>query len=136
APGFRYPGTADFWLPFNAAPPPDVPVAQFQANRNNYIYYVVGKLKPGVPFPRAEAQMRLIADTLARQYADNRVKTVSVVPLQERVTGSVRMTFWVLMSAVVVLWIIACANIANLLFARAVGRTREIALRSALGAGR
>jgi predicted permease len=79
--------------------------------------------------------MRTIGDTLARQYAENRVKTVALVPLQERITGSVRLTLWALMSAVDVVWLIACANIANLLLARAGGRTREIALRSALGAG-
>ena len=136
APGFRYPGAAELWFPFNAQPPPHVSAAQLQANRANYIYQVVGKLKAGVPFPRAEAQMRSIGDNLAKEFAENRVKTVSLVPLQDRLTGSVRVTLWVLMSAVGVLWLIACANIANLLLARATGRTHEIALRAALGAGR
>ncbi|HET9220672.1 MAG TPA: ADOP family duplicated permease, partial [Terriglobia bacterium] len=75
-------------------------------------------------------------DTLALEYPENRVKSVTLVPLQERITGSVQTTLWVLMSAVGVLWLIACANIANLLLGRAVARTGEIALRSALGAGR
>jgi predicted permease len=135
-PGFRYPGAADIWLSLNASPAAHVPEAQLRANRNSYQYQIAGKLKTGVPFARAEAQMRTIGDTLARQYAENRVKTVSLVPLQERITGSVRATLWALMSAVSVLWLIACANIANLLLARAAGRTREIALRAALGAGR
>jgi predicted permease len=136
APGFRYPGAADFWLPFNAEPPTHVSAAQIEAWRANYIYQVAGKLKPGVPFTRAEAQMRSIGDNLAREYAENRVKTVILVPLQDRLTGSVRATLWVLMGAVGVLWLIACANIANLLLAGATGRTHEIALRAALGAGR
>ena len=85
---------------------------------------------------RAQAQMRTIGDTLARQYPENRLKTVTLIPLQERLTGNLQATLWVLMSAVGVVWLIACANIANLLLARAAGRTREIALRAALGAGR
>ena len=80
--------------------------------------------------------MRTIGDTLARQYPENRLKTVTLIPLQERLTGNLQVTLWVLMSAVGVVWLIGCANIANLLLARAAGRTREIALRAALGAGR
>jgi predicted permease len=136
APGFRYPGETDFWLSYNPQPAPHVTAAQIQASRANYSNQAVGKLKPGVSFMRAEAQMRTIGDTLAREYPENRVKSVALVPLQERITGSVQTTLWVLMSAVSVLWLIACANIASLLLGRAAARTREIALRSALGAGR
>ena len=80
--------------------------------------------------------MRTIGDALARQYPENRLKTVSLIPLQERLTGNLQATLWVLMGAVGVVWLIGCANIANLLLARAASRTREIALRAALGAGR
>ena len=80
--------------------------------------------------------MRTIGDALARQYPEDRLKAVRVIPLQERLTGNLQATLWVLMSAVGVVWVIGCANIANLLLARAASRTREIALRAALGAGR
>ena len=128
AQGFRYPGATDIWAPMrptNHAP-----------NRSDHPYQAVGKLKGDVDLTRAQAQMRTIGDTLARQYPENRVKRATVIPLQERLTGNLRATLWVLMSAVGVVWLIGCANIANLLLARAAGRTREIALRAALGAGR
>ena len=128
APGFRYPGATDIWAPMrptNHAP-----------NRSDHPYQAVGKLKGDVDVTRAQAQMRIIGDTLARQYPENRFKRVTVIPLQERLTGNLQATLWVLMSAVGVVWLIGCANIANLLLARAAGRTREIALRAALGAGR
>ena len=125
-PGFRYPGSTDIWSPMrptNHAP-----------NRSDHPYQSVGKLKEKRT-SRAQAQMRPLA-TLAGQYPENRFKTATVIPLQQRLTGSLEATLWVLMSAVGVVWLIGCANIANLLLARAAGRTREIALRAALGAGR
>ncbi len=127
APGFRYPGATDVWAPW--------PISG-DAPRNLHNYHAVGKLKPGVDLTRAEAEMRTIGDNLAQRYAENRLKTVTLTPLQERLTGNLQVTLWVLMSAVGLVWLIGCANIANLLLARAAGRTREIALRAALGAGR
>jgi predicted permease len=105
-------------------------------SRNLHNYQAVGKLKPGVDLTRAQAEMRTIGDRLARQYPENRLKTVTLIPLQERLTGSLQLTLWMLMSAVAVVWLIGCANTATLLLARTAGRTREIALRAALGAGR
>jgi len=127
APGFRYPGAADLWAPWRTT--------SGGTNRSEHNYQAVGKLKGGVDLTRAQAQMRTIGDTIARQYPENRLKTVTLIPLQERLTGNVQVMLWVLMGAVIVVLLIACANIANLLLARAVVRTREIALRAALGAG-
>jgi len=127
-PGFRYPGSADLWVPSNTA--------SGGTNRAQHYYQAVGKLKPDVGLAQAQVELRTIAGNLARQYPENRVKTVSLIPLQELLTGNLKTTLWVLMSAVSVVWLIGCANIANLLLARATGRTREIALRTALGASR
>jgi predicted permease len=128
APGFRYPGFTDLWAPH---PPDGGP-----NRRGNHDYHAVGKLKDGVDLTRAQTQMRTIGDALSRQYPQNRLKTVNLIPLQERLTGNLEATLWVLMGAVAVVWLIGCANIANLLLARAAARTREITLRAALGAGR
>ncbi len=135
AEGFHYPRTADLWVPFNPELSPDTSDAMIQDQRANMAYQAIGRLGPTVPFARAQAELRTIGDNIARQYAQNRVKTVALVPLQERLTGNVRATLWILMSAVGFLWLIACANIANLLLAQAAGRSREIALRASLGAG-
>ena len=128
APGFRYPGVTDLWARLSPDGDPH--------DRGNHDYTAVGKLKAGADLGRAQAQMRTIGDALARQYPENRLKTVSLTPLQERLTGNLQATLWALMGAVGVVWLIGCANIANLLLARAASRTREIALRAALGAGR
>jgi putative ABC transport system permease protein len=124
--GFSYPGTTDLWSPWRTS----------RTNRSASDFHVVGKLKAGVDLTRAQAQMRTIGDNLARRYPENRLKTVTLIPLQERLTGNVQVMLWVLLGAVLVVLLIACANIANLLLARAAVRTREIALRASLGAGR
>ena len=128
APGFRYPGATDIWLPWRTS--------NGGTNRSNHNYHAVGKLRSGIDLRQAQRQMRSIGDGLARQYPENRLKTVTVIPLQARLTGNLQTTLWVLMSAVGVVWLIGCANIASLLLARTEARAREIALRAALGAGR
>jgi putative ABC transport system permease protein len=128
APGFRYPDAADLWIPWRTE--------SGGTDRSNANYHAVAKLKPGVDLSRAQAEMQMIGGRLASRYPENRFKSVVVTPLQERLTGDVRKMLWVLMGAVFVVLLIACANIANLLLARAAARTREIALRASLGAGR
>ena len=127
-PGFRYPNDSDIWMPWGTA-------AQ-ETQRGHHVYHAVGKLASGVSLAHAQAQLRAIGEVLAQQYPEDRLKAVTVIPLQERLTGRLESTLWVLMSAVGVVWIIGCTNIANLLLARAASRRRELALRAALGAGR
>jgi putative ABC transport system permease protein len=125
--GFHYPEATSIWAPA-ARPDP--------ANRVRRDYQVIGKLKTGVSVATARTQMQTIGDRLARQYPEDRFTTVSLTPLQERLTGNVRSTLWILMGAVSLVLLIACANIANLQLARSTARIHEIALRAALGAGR
>jgi predicted permease len=127
-PGFRYPGATDLWAPLGVDGDPH--------DRGRQDLHAVGKLKTGMSLERGQAQTRILSATLAQQFPENRLKSVSLTPLQERLTGTLQATLWTLMSAAVLVWLIGCANIANLLLARAAGRTREIALRAALGAGR
>ncbi len=97
----------------------------------------IGRLKPGVTLAQAQADLDVIMNSLSKQYPDtNKYWIVRVISEQYRMTRTIRPALFVMMIAVGFVLLIACVNVANLLLARATARTREIAIRAALGAGR
>jgi len=125
--GFKYPRATDIWFPSGVVP---------EAPRGGHNYLVVGRLKPDARLEQARAEMQAIGDRLAQQYPDsNRYKTVALTPLREKLTGGARTTLWLLLGTVAGVLLIACVNVANLQLVRAAARGREMAVRSAMGAG-
>jgi len=126
----RYPLQADLWRPLAWN-------AEERAIRGNHNYAVIAHLAPGVDLARAQGELTTISKRLETQYpADDKGWGAVVVPLHDAVVGDVRVGLLVLLGAVACVLLIACANLANLMLARVLGRSREIAIRSAVGAGR
>jgi putative ABC transport system permease protein len=125
--GFQFPGQTDVWLPQTTQ----------STSRTGHNLFAVGRLKPDVSLEQGQADLTAIAAGLEQQYPEsNKGRGVTAIRLQDELVGNVRLTLYLLWGVVTVVLLIASANTATLLLGKASSRTREVAVRAALGADR
>ena len=133
--GFTRGQVVDMWWPMSRLRDPRLLDRSGQPNRTINYFSVVGRLAPGVTVDRARSDLAAIAEQRAADYPDtNKGWGVTVRPLHEQTVGSLRPALMLLMGGVCVVLLMTCINVANVLLARAAGRGRDLAIRSALGA--
>jgi putative ABC transport system permease protein len=127
---FNFPSATEIWIPMDMSP-------EELGTRGSHSFRAIGRLKTGVTVGQAQAELSTIAKQLGKQYPDSNTDIGAVVvSLKEQLTGDSRPSLLILLGAVALVLLVACANVANLMLARATDRQREIAVRAVMGAGR